>query len=67
MQKRRCNPKKDKRDPQKLKIFFWNTTFASEKAKVYLLERDDDVVMLAESHQNKMKTLQLIKFLEWHK
>ena len=67
VQKRRCNPNKEKRAPQVLNIFFGNTTFAIEKAKIYLLERDDDVVMLAESHQNKMKTLQLIKFFEWNK
>ena len=45
-----------------MNIFFGNNTFAIEKAKTYLLERNDDIVMLAEHHLDKEGTLNLINF-----
>ena len=65
--RKQCNEEKPKRDKQLLKVYFGNTTYASEKAKAYLVERDDDIVMIAETHLRKEDTLKLIKFFGQHK
>ena len=49
-----------------VKFFFANWTYASEKAKLHIIERDDDVVLGAETHQNKERTLALVKFFGAH-
>jgi len=44
-------------------FYFANATYASEKAKQHIIERDDDVVLLAEHHLNKEAMMKLIGFL----
>ena len=53
---------KAKRDKTSVSIFFGNTTYASEKAKTYLIERDDDMILLPEHHLDKAGTLKLMNF-----
>ena len=49
-----------------VRFYFANFTYASEKALVHLIERDDDVVLLAELHKNKEGTEQLVNFFGKH-
>ena len=52
---------------QQFKYFFGNITSASEKAITYIIERNDDVVLLAEHHLHREGTLKLMNLLQKHK
>ena len=67
LKQHRCDPTKKKRDNTTISIFFGNTTYASEKAKTYLLERNDDMVLLAEHHLDKSGTIKLMNFFSKNK
>ena len=67
IKKRRCRPvqpqgEQVQKNSNIVSFYFANPSSASEKAKMHLLERDDDVVLVAEHHKNKEQTLKLITF-----
>ena len=49
-----------------MRIYVANATYASETALVHLVERDDDVVLIAEHHKDKVGTGALISFFGRH-
>ena len=46
-----------------MRIDFANATYASEQTKVHLIERDDDVVLMAEHHTEKERHSAACRFL----
>ena len=67
LKKHRHDPKKEKKQNTTLSIFFGNITSASEKAITYIIERNDDLVLLAEHHLHREGTLKLMNLLQKHK
>ena len=64
--RRLIGPIRNRRDPQVVSFFFGNITYASEKAKSYIIERNDDVILLAEHHKNIAGTIQLVNQFSRH-
>jgi len=60
--RKQVKPGKPERNKEQLRMFFGNSTYASEKTKAYLVERNDDVILIAESHLKEKATLDIIKF-----
>jgi len=50
-----------RRDTEHLFIFFANITTYSDHAKFFISGRDEDVILLAETHQNRRDTLSMVK------
>ena len=48
------------RDRDYMSVFFGNITSYSEHAAFYISGRSEDVLLLAETHQNKTRTLEMI-------
>ena len=64
--RRLIGPIRNRHDPNVVSFFFGNITFASEKAKRYIIERNDDVILLAEHHKNPAGTIQLANQFSRH-
>ena len=53
---RQQRSRNDDRDRSTVTIFFANITSFSAHAKAYITQRDDDILMLAETHKNGLET-----------